>query len=198
MDQEYWLKRWRENRIGFHEGRTNSLLSAHIAKLDLPKGATIFVPLCGKAHDMRWLRDRGYRVVGAELSREAVDQFLAEQGDTEGITFLIGDIFDLDAHALGPVDAVYDRAALVALPPEMRVRYAVHLIELTANAPQLLLTFDYDQSLVPGPPFSVPDDEVRRHYEAAYRMDLAEKRQAEDGVKGFPAEESTWLLRRRT
>jgi len=211
MDADFWLDKWEKNQLAFHEGAPNALLTAHFAKLDVPAGGTVFVPLCGKSHDMLWLRAQGYRVVGAELSRLAVEQFFAEQGlsptvrkagwserfDSEGITIFVGDIFELDSETLGPIDAIHDRAALVALPPPMRARYAAYLIALTDRAPQVLVTFEYDQSVMAAPPHSVPEAEVRHHYDAHYQISLAETRIVEGGLKGrCPATESAYLLTR--
>lgn len=210
MEHDFWHRRWEKNQIGFHESAPNALMIDHFAKLGVPVGGTIFVPLCGKSNDMTWLRAQGYKVVGAELSRLAAEQFFAEQGltpvitpgaffdrfEAEGVTILVGDIFELDDRTLGKVDAVYDRAALVALPDPMRRRYAAYLPELTGRAPQFLVTFVYDQSLQAGPPFSVPDSWVRNHYEPFYDLEIAETRDVEGGLKGIcPATESAWLLK---
>src|ERR1700688_3517837 len=166
MDQDFWLARWQNKQTGFHEGVPNALLVAHLATLGVRPDGRIFVPLCGKSQDMHWLRAQGFTVSGAELSRLAVEQFFAERGltpvisqsgrlerfEAEGITLFVGDIFDLDQDTLSTVDATYDRAALVALPALLRQRYAAHLIRLTNAAPQLLVTFEYDQTRRPGPP----------------------------------------------
>jgi thiopurine S-methyltransferase len=212
MDRDFWLTRWQSNQIPFHEGAPNSLLVTHFAALGVPAGGTIFVPLCGKSHDMRWLRAQGCKVVGAELSRLAIEQFYAELGlapivtrvgrferfEAGGVTVLGGDIFDLDHEMLGPVDAVYDRAALVAFPAPLRERYAAHLAALTGGAPQMLVTFEYDQSRIAGPPFSVVKDEVRAHYGAHYLLESVETRDVPGGLKFVcPAEETAWLLKRR-
>lgn len=209
MDRDFWLARWQNNQIGFHEGAPNTLLVAHFAALGIPAGGRIFVPLCGKSHDMHWLRAQGYTVIGAELSRLAVEQFFAElrltpavapagrleRFEAEGVTLFVGDIFDLDHETLGAVDAVYDRAALVALPAPLRAHYAAHIIGLTSAVPQLLVTFEYDQARQPGPPFSVPEAEVRALYGATCRLGCAEVREVPGGLKGrCPAQESVWLI----
>lgn len=210
MDAEFWHERWRENRIGFHEGKANALLVAHFEKLSLDRGSRVFLPLCGKTRDIGWLMARGVRVVGAELSATATEQLFDDLGlepeiadvgnlkryGAEGIDIFVGDIFDLDARALGPVDAVYDRAALVALPEETRGRYAAHLAEISGAAPQLLISFDYDQSEMDGPPFSVPEDEIRRCYGARYEMTQIASVEVVGGLKGkCAALEQAWLLR---
>lgn len=212
MERDFWLARWQDNQIAFHEGEPNALLVAHFAALGVPAGGRILVPLCGKSHDMHWLCGQGLRVVGAELSRLAVEQFFAEMGVTPVVspvgrlerfeagcvTLFVGDIFDLERETLGLVDAVYDRAALVALPMPMRERYAAHLVALSGTAPQLLLTFEYDQACQSGPPFSVLEAEVHEHYGAAYRLDRVEARDVPGGLKGVcPAQESVWLLKPR-
>jgi thiopurine S-methyltransferase len=208
MNPEFWHKRWADNQIGFHESAVNPLLVAHLDSLALPQGARVFVPLCGKTLDIDWLLSRGYRVAGAELSTSAVAQLLERlgvkpaihrQGGLErhcapGLDIFVGDIFQLTAAMLGTVDAVYDRAALIALPPDMRGRYVQHLRAICGSVPQLLITLDYDQSVVDGPPFSVSAAEVReRHPDRAPQL-LSSQFQPM-GLKGrFPVTESVWKL----
>ena len=209
MDPDFWHARWTANQIGFHEGKPNAHLEAHLGRLGLAAGARLFLPLCGKTRDIAWLLSRGLRVAGAELSPLAVAQLfddlgvapeISSVGSLEhhragGLDVFVGDIFALSADLLGPVDAVYDRAALVALPAPMRARYAAHMAAITAGAPQLLVCFTYDQAQAEGPPFSVPAADVRALYGAAYRPALLESRPVPGGLKGkVPAEEQAWLL----
>jgi len=213
MEASFWLERWANNQIGWHEQDVNPLLSAHFAALQLPNDARVFVPLCGKTRDIAWLLQQGYRVAGIELSELAVQQLFdglgikpatASDGKlkrhaAEGIDIYTGDIFDLDAQQLGTIDATYDRAALVALPPDMRARYAPHLIALTHNAPQLLISFDYDQNLYSGPPHSVQAPELWQLYGAQYQLELLAAPVVPGGVKGLaPAYEMVWHLLPRT
>src|SRR5690606_6118756 len=152
---------------------------------------------------------QGCKVVGIELSELAVQQLFTELGASPTVTrvgalqrysaaeldVFVGDIFALTAEQLGPVDAIYDRAALVALPPDLRERYAKQLMALTDSAPQLLICFEYDQNAMPGPPHPVAGAELWRHYGAAYRLTLVDARPVVGGLKGStPAEELAWLL----
>lgn len=181
MDPEFWHERWERGEIGFHQGDFNAHMQNYMALLDLPTGANVLVPLCGKSRDMRWLRDRGHTVVGIELSQKAVEAFFAEeelaperakQGavdawKADGYTLLCGDFFALRPGDLGPVAAIYDRASLIALPPPMRVRYAAHLRGLLpAGLPSLLVTVEYAQHEMDGPPFAVHQPEVEGLFEA--------------------------------
>lgn len=209
MEPDFWRKRWENNQIGFHEGKPNAFLVQHVASLGLEAGARVFLPLCGKTRDIFWLLSQGFRVAGAELSRIAVEQLFAEldvtpQVSTIGplkrfsasdIDIFVGDIFTLDAETLGKVDAVYDRAALVALPPQVRPRYAAHLVALSARAPQLLICFSYDQSAMAGPPFSVPPAETHALYDADFRVTELASADVPGGLRGTcPAVEHAWLL----
>ena len=179
MEKEFWLERWSRQEIGFHQDEINTYLTQHWHELKLPQGSGVFVPLCGKSRDMQWLRDRGYRVVGVELSEAAVRAFFKENGYLpeqipckrfEGfvandIHLVCGDFFDLCSTDLKGVTSVYDRASLVALPDEMRVRYANHLVSILPAGTQILLvTFDYPQAEMQGPPFSVSPGEVKILY----------------------------------
>jgi thiopurine S-methyltransferase len=188
MEHEFWESRWAEGRIGFHEGRPNPLLERHV---DLLEGRRrVLVPLAGKSVDMRYLAERGHDVVGIELVRAAIEAFFEEQGiessEVEigpyrglsggGVTLLAGDFFEATREALGHFDAIYDRAALVALPPAMRTRYADHCQRLLGPGGRIaLVSFAYEQRLMEGPPFSVDDEAVRLLY-AAHHVALVEER----------------------
>jgi thiopurine S-methyltransferase len=211
MDPDFWHRKWANKDIGFHEDAANPLLVKHFPALALEKGRRVFLPLCGKTLDIHWLLANGYRVVGAELSKLAVEELFAELGaeptistgglaqrySTRDLDVFVGDIFDVSGQFLGPVDAIYDRAALVALPETIRGRYAAHLREITATAPQLLVCFEYDQRSMEGPPFSVASEEVALHYREAYELTLLDRVEIPGGFKGkLAATESVWLLER--
>lgn len=208
MQPDFWHQRWASNQIGFHESQVNPLLVAHIAALDLPPGARVFLPLCGKTLDIDWLMSRGHRIAGAELSSLAVTQLFERTGlpsqssrigamecrSAEGLDVFVGDIFDLTTEMAAPVDAVYDRAALIALPPGMRRRYARQMHRLAGCAPQLLITLEYDQRAIEGPPFSVSAVEVRELYAERSPASLSQHDVA-GGLKGkCPATESVWKI----
>lgn len=208
MEHDFWHDRWESNRIGFHESEPNPLLVKHFPALSVPDNGRVFVPLCGKTHDIGWLLSHGRRVAGAELSELAIRQLFEELGiepvvsdlgnlkrySADQIDIFVGDIFNLTAALLGPVDAVFDRAALVALPAGMRSEYAPHLTKITDNAPQLLVTFEYDPSLIEGPPFSIEADEIIRHYAERYAVSTLSIGDVPGGFKGVEAKERVWLL----
>jgi thiopurine S-methyltransferase len=179
MEHEFWLERWTRGEIGFHQAEINPHLRQHWQKVAPAQGGKVFVPLCGKSQDMLWLKAAGHAVLGVELSALAVQAFFEENElfpqrrssekfahcAADDIHILCGDFFDLAADDLRDVRAVYDRAALVALPPEMRRRYVGHLLDILPPKTQiLLLTFDYPQHEMPGPPFAVADGEVESLY----------------------------------
>lgn len=209
MDASFWHRRWELGEIGFHENRPNPFLVSHLAKLNLTAGSRLLLPLCGKTRDIAWLLAHGYRVVGVELSPVAVNELFQELGITPEIVVLesvthyfapnldvyVGDIFEISADHLQAVDAIYDRAALVALPAEVRLRYVSHLMNLTDAAPQLLIAYQYDASLIDGPPFSVDSDEIKRLFGGHYELNPVEQRPVEGGLKGkVPSAETAWLL----
>jgi len=175
MQTDFWLERWEKNQIGFHEEEVNSHLQNFWATLKLPAQRKIFVPLCGKSKDMLWLLAQGYQVVGVELSSLAVQNFFTEnqleaqvtdcgtlqRWETDGLSIYQGDFFDLRDTDLADCDAIYDRASLIALPPQMRKQYTKHLKSIVPNLSHtLLLTLEYDQNQMQGPPFSVSESEV--------------------------------------
>ena len=179
MEKNFWLERWEREETGFHQGEINPYLRQYWEELHQPEGGEIFVPLCGKSLDMLWLRSQGYDVLGVELSSVAVQAFFEENGcipqhvphdkfdccEADRIRILCGDFFDLKREELTKVHAVYDRASMVALPPEMRKSYVQHLVSILQPSTQILLiTFDYPQSEMQGPPFAVSIAEVEALY----------------------------------
>lgn len=175
MKKEFWLERWERAETGFHEGIVNAHLMQYWHELHLARDSRVFVPLCGKSVDMQWLQQQGHPVVGVELSEIAVQAFCGENGYTpaistsdkfrqyeaDNIRILCGDFFDLSRDDLAGVSAVYDRASMVALPQEMRLGYVQHLLNILPPKTQILLiTFDYPQAEMPGPPFALDAAEV--------------------------------------
>jgi thiopurine S-methyltransferase len=212
MTEDFWHRKWEGNEIAFHEREANPLIVKYFGDLSVPAGGRVFLPLCGKTLDIHWLLSHRYRVAGSELSKIAIEQLFSELGvepsltaigpvslySSQNIDIFVGDIFSLSAHLLGPVDAIYDRAALVALPGPIRERYAPHLIEITDRAPQLLISYDYDQRLQDGPPFSVSDGEIARQYQESYDVKQLASVEVIGGLKGIcAASEKVWLLKKR-
>lgn len=210
MDADFWRLRWRDGQTGWRQATAHPMLARHFPALGVAPGARVFVPFCGDSVDVGWLLAAGCRVAGAELVESAVQRLFENFGVEprveslgalkryagEGIDVFVGNLFDLAASDLGAVDAVYDRAALVALPAETRPAYAAHVTALAGRAPQLLISFDYDQDRMPGPPFSVPDGEVRTLYGADYDLEKLESAEVEGGLKGLcPASETAWRLK---
>ncbi|NVB84413.1 MAG: thiopurine S-methyltransferase [Kofleriaceae bacterium] len=177
MDPAFWNARWQEGRIGFHEGVPNVFLAKYGDRLADKR--RILVPLCGKTEDLAYLASRGHEVVGIELVEDAVRQFFAEHQTTPAIekrgpftaytsgpiTIFAGDFFASTRETVGEIDAIYDRAALIALPPPLRDRYVPHLRQIAATARrELLVVVEYPDGSFEGPPFSVDDAEVRRRF----------------------------------
>lgn len=173
---EDWLSRWREGRIGWHEADGNALLKRYWPRL--VRDSSVLVPFCGKALDMLWLASQGMRVTGVEISELAVKTFFAENGldytvseqcgmpcyeaDAAPVRILQGDYFNVDCE---PFDALYDRGALVALPPDVRPEYVAHTEKLLReDAFRLIVTLAYDDTLASGPPYSVEASELMAYW----------------------------------
>lgn len=190
MDPEFWRERWRSGQIGFHKEQANEHLAAHHAMLTgrPPSGtpSRILVPLCGKSVDLSYLAREGDEVVGIELVQSAAEAFFEEQGlaaqvtrdgpharlESHGIEIVVSDFFEVTSAELGTFDGIWDRAALIALPPELRVRYAPHLASFVERGARLLLvTMVFDGPPV-GPPHSVSDDEVRALFGPHFSLEL--------------------------
>ena len=201
MDKVFWTNCWENGETAFHLPRPHPLLERFVATYGLVPGSTVFVPLCGKSLDIGYLASLGYCVVGVELSPLAVEQLFDSLGAApqitscshgrrwrEGkITVFEGDFFDLTGEVLGAVNLVFDRAALVALPPAMRHHYSQRMIEMTRAAPQLVVGFEYPQSQMQGPPFSVTEPELTRLYGRDYDLAVLHRQELIDEAERWRA-----------
>jgi len=191
MDEKFWSACWETQEIGFHLPEVNPVLHAFWSQLSLDSSAKVLVPLCGKSLDLKWLAQQGCQVVGVELSQLAVDAFFSEQSiqpdiqtkeefqlyTSKQLEVWCGNIFDIPDAQLETIQAVYDRGALVALPPDIRKTYMQKLLQgLQNKARWLLVTFEYNESLMQGPPFSVSQNEVQEYFRG-YDIRLVNKKE---------------------
>ncbi len=205
MEIDYWRRRWREGRIGFHQPDVHRHLVRYLAEHARGMSREILVPLCGKSLDLIWLRDQGHRVTGVEFAPEACAAFLAENDLSApevvegpfriwrfpGLTLLNGDFFQFERDDF---DLVWDRASLIALPPETRPHYAEHIVDrLLPGGKILLVTVDYGSEEMEGPPFRVPDEEVQSLFSGFEVELLLEESQDSHGAERFGI---SWLKQR--
>lgn len=208
MKADFWRERWQDNRIGFHRDAPLPLLTKHWPSMQLPPGSRVFVPLCGKSLDMAWLAECGHRILGVELSTLAIEAFFAERGLVPSVhaggagthyvagpyELIAGDAFAMPAGLLADCEGVYDRAALIALPPAMRdtyVRTAWH--RLPTRCRGLLVTLEYPQAEKAGPPFSVEAAEVHARFADDWALEELERRDILADEPSFRAEGLTAL-----
>lgn len=218
MNTEFWLEIWEKNKIGFHQQEINSHLKLYWPHLNVTPNCRVFVPLCGKTRDILWLCGQGHRVLGVELSPLAVRDFFIENSlnpsifqrerfcrwESDGLMILQGDFFNVSRSQVQDVECVFDRAALVAFPIELRLQYVQHLKRiLPDNAKILLVTFEYEQKEMAGPPFSVNDTELHDLYQDDYEILLLFKQDVLDEYPQFQdrglnrLEEKIYLLKPR-
>ena len=209
MREDFWHERWKNNEIAFHQNDINPLLQKYWPDFSLNTGAKIFVPLCGKTLDMLWLAQNDFYVLGIELSAIAIKGFFIENNlqyekinkdrfeiwQADNIEIMCGDFFDLETQHLNSVDAVYDRASLIAFPQDMRNRYVEHQEKvLPGKAETLLITLEYPQHEMNGPPFSVVPDEVNELYKPWQQVVQLRRNEILDKVPRFKEKGLTTLI----
>lgn len=207
MDAAFWHQMWHSGQVGFHQSDINQFLQKEWQQLGLQGQETVLVPLCGKTLDMLWLKQLGHSVVGVELSEAALQSFLETHQltgtptshphfcgyEVAGLTLYCGDFFHLSATDCQSIGAVYDRAALIALPEAMRQDYVAHLKSiLPQTQPQLLIAMEYDSTRLSGPPFSVSQSEIEQLYAPQYRIHPLQSIAFER--KGVPTTETAYWL----
>lgn len=209
MEHKFWIERWEKKEIGFHNSKYHPYLTKYFHSLSPKPGDIVFLPLCGKTLDIHFLCELGLNVVGNELVEKAVIEFFEELNrvpkistidgfkvyEIEQVKIFVGDFFKLTSRHLGNVKFIFDRGSLVALPDSMRSDYAQHLKHIAPEAHHLLITFEYDQSKVSGPPFSISQNEIKKHY-PNHQIDHLETINLEAGMKGItPATECAWIIK---
>lgn len=209
MEKSFWLNKWDEMKIGFHQSEINPYLTEFLPRLELTHDSVVFVPLCGKTLDMIELAKHCH-VIGVEFSEKAVLQFFEENNlkyevaseekhrvyTAGNIQIYEGDLFSMPKMVLDKITHVFDRASMVALPAKTRKQY-IALMNTISFEKYLLVTFEYDQSLYDGPPFSVPTEEVETGF-GQYSIEFLKQRE-EGTFKGIKTSviEKVRLLRPR-
>ncbi len=176
--KDTWLERWQIGRTGWHEPDGNASLKRYWDS----RGRRVLVPLCGKTPDLLWLESLGNAVTGVELSEIAVTAFFEEneieytrsadrfEAVGRDLTLICSDYFEFDEP--GAFDALYDRGSLVALPAELRPKYAAHTRRLLKDDARLfVITVEYDQAQADGPPFSLSAEEILTYWPDLERRD---------------------------
>jgi len=208
--QSFWQNRWEKGEINFHLNSIHPDLKLYLSKLSLAPDSTIFVPLCGKTLDIGYLLSNGYRVIAAEMVEIAVKQLFEELQLTpnvsawkEGLcyqsgalTVYVGNFFDLSVEDCAGVDAIYDRAALVAMPHKRQSEYCRHLGLITQHAKCLLSTLTFDQNTVEGPPFSISMEQLHRYYADRYTIECLKETETIDEEPTFQAKGLKSVIRR--
>lgn len=184
MQAQFWLDKWDNQETGFHLGSVHPLLKKFYSEVFSPQKG-VFVPLCGKSSDLAFFAEKGSYTLGCELSEKAVKAFFSApqlvnkeqlQVSSSGgfqsyklnnLELLTGDFFELAKEQLKACNTIYDRAALIALPETMRKNYVTHMKSLFPQAQMLLISLDYPQLEMKGPPFSVSQSEVEQLFSFA-------------------------------
>ena len=184
-----WELRWQEGRIGFHLPQVNTYLRRFSSYLLKSEAEKVFVPLCGKTLDLPWLANRTKKVVGVEIVSQAVEEFYVENEisysiqsagkltlfKNDSINIYQGDFFDLTQEETGSFEAIYDRGSIVAIARPERKKYVEHLLSFLALGGRLLIiTLEYEQKQMNGPPFSIDEAEIEMLFSQYGRLELLE------------------------
>ena len=152
MELSYWESRWRKDKIGFHMPDGFPGLRKQWAGLELPENPRVLVPLCGKTEDMIYMEAKGAEVVGVEISEKAILDFFSDHRrqyeisnyaefkiySSQHIKLWQGDFLKYPEQK-SEFNLIYDKAALVALPPGKRPSYADKLANLAGPKYKILL-----------------------------------------------------------
>lgn len=200
MEISYWKARWEKGHTGWHMNEVYPNLPEYWPKLLAGAGDTVLVPLCGKSLDLLWLAAQNHKVIGIEVSQKAVEEFFREheidfQESSKGsfniyrsknLQIWAGDFFKMKPAYLPEIDFIYDKAALIALPPAKRKKYAEAILHFCEPDTQILLNaFEYEQDEMNGPPFAVSSDEIEKLYGRRFKISLLWEESVFDKLSNF-------------
>lgn len=201
MELSFWQSKWRKGQTGFHMDEVYPQLKQYLGTIPLPERANILVPLCGKSRDLHWLHKQGFTVIGVEISPIAIEHIKNQDGESYSryqkgsfkvykrpqLQLWQGDFMKLKLSWLPPIHLVYDKAALIAIPPLERVNYASKITDILSTSGGHLFqqTFEYNQPEMEGPPFSVPRNELEDHYGKEFNIELLMEKNATELLERF-------------
>lgn len=178
--KEFWSSRWKTGDTPWQTQGIHRLLDQHQELVLAGKqNARVFIPLCGKAHELLWFYGRAHNVIGVEYIERSASEFFTDNGlpceETtchelkckvfrtldHRLQIFVCSIFEFNRDCAGTMDIVWDRGALVAVNDDERPRYASVIKSLLSPGFSYgLCTVVYDDPSFKGFPRSVPDDEV--------------------------------------
>lgn len=195
-NNQYWLDRWQNNDVDFCQESPNEFLVKHFSRLNINSSSVCLVPMCGCSIDMLYFLSKGVKVVGIELSEKAVLSFFSqnnikyeiiEESDYKcykgnDIEIYVTDIFNLPkiAKNLPDFDIWYDRGAYIALPEDIRARYAKMMLQVCSDNTQILLLVMEHDKKSQTPPYSVTQAELIKNFSPNIEFELIDSKQREN------------------
>ncbi|MBK2256962.1 thiopurine S-methyltransferase [Francisella philomiragia] len=195
-NNQYWLDRWQNNDVDFCQEAPNEFLVKHFCRFNINDSSVCLVPMCGCSIDMLYFLSKGIKVVGIELSEKAVLSFFSqnnikyeiiEESDYKcykgnDIEIYVTDIFNLPkiAKNLPDFGIWYDRGAYIALPEDIRARYAKMMLQVCSDNTQILLLVMEHDKKSQTPPYSVTQAELIKNFSPNIEFELIDSKQREN------------------
>lgn len=186
----FWEARYRDRVMPWDSGSVPADLRAFANTL--PKKSRLLIPGCGSGYEVLYLAEREFDVLAIDFSPTAVELAQKNLGPL-GDRVWLADFFELDA-GQKPIDVIYERAFLCALPRKMWHRYAARMAELLRPG-TLLAGFFFYGANPRGPPFGTTPTELHGLLDGAF--DLIEDRNASESLAVFEGGERWQIWRRQ-
>lgn len=210
MNKVFWNNKWENNEIGFHQNNVTPLLKKYLHYF-LDKNSikkSCLLPLCGKTFDLIYLSEFFKEVTGVELIKKAIEDFYIENNlemrtrnssiSSKNIEIFNEDFFSFNKSENKKYSYIFDRASLIAISPVSREKYVQSIKRsMSTNCKIFLITIEYKQDQIEGPPFSLSDDDVKSLFkdfklEKLCRESVIGQNQKFKGLNIF---QSAWLIK---
>jgi len=188
MSPAFWDERFERNFTPWDRGGVPQALRA-FAAASAPLATLI--PGCGSAYELAFLADAGWDAVAIDFSPAAVAAGKAAVG-AHAARVVEADFFSWQPAQ--PLQLIYERAFLCALPRAMRPQVAARWAALLAPGALLAGYFFFDEA-PKGPPFGIARSELQALLDADFEC-IADDAVG-DSIPVFEGKERWMVWRRR-
>jgi hypothetical protein len=185
----FWDERFERGFTPWDRGGVPQALRDFAARQEKP--LSTLIPGCGAAYELAFLLEQGWDATAIDFSPTAVAKAKAGLGQWAG-GVVQADFFTYLPHA--PLDLVYERAFLCALPRAMWPRVAARWADLLPPGGRLAGFFFFDDA-AKGPPFGIGRAELA--VLLSPHFDCIEDAAVGDSIPVFAGKERWMVWQRR-
>lgn len=186
---DFWCKRFGSGVTPWDAGGVQDAFRQFVVAQEKP--LTTLIPGCGSAWDAAYLAGHAWPVIALDFSPTAVELARDVLGDAP-VDLVCADFFTYTPPA--PLDLIYERAFLCALPRKLWDDWGQHVAELLPTG-ALLAGFFFICEQLKGPPFGIQPEQLDALLTPNFER--IEDGEVHDSIPVFAGRERWQVWRRR-